>query len=230
MRINRFFTDNGIMSRRAADRAVTEGRVSINGKVAVLGDQVAPGDLVALDGQTVGEAEKKTIIIAYNKPVGIECTSDERVKDNIISAVKYPERVFHIGRLDKFSDGLILLTNMGDIVNKILRARFYHEKEYIVETNAPLTAAAINALAAGVVLEDGPTRPCVVERLASRRLRMVLTEGRNRQIRRMIEHVGLRVARLRRIRIMNIQLGKLPVGKWRHLDDREMEQLMSLLS
>ncbi|MFA6033551.1 MAG: pseudouridine synthase [Myxococcota bacterium] len=230
MRINRFFTDNGVMSRRAADRAVEEGRVTINDRVAVLGDQVEPGDRVTLDGQPVGEAPKKTIIIAYNKPVGIECTSDERVKDNIITAVNYPERVFHIGRLDKFSDGLILLTNMGDIVNKILRARFYHEKEYIVETNGPLNAGIINALASGVELDDGPTRPCVVERLASRRLRMVLTEGRNRQIRRMIEHVGLRVSRLRRIRIMNIHLGKLPVGKWRNLDAKETAQLMSLLS
>ena len=230
MRINRFFTDNGIMSRRAADRAVTDGRVAINERVAVLGDQVEPGDRVTLDGRPVGQAAKKTVIIAYNKPVGVECTSDERVPHNIIRAVNHPERVFHIGRLDKDSEGLILLTNMGDIVNKILRARYFHEKEYIVDANGPVSKDAIRALSSGIELEDGPTRPCVVERVAARRLRIVLTEGRNRQIRRMIAHVGLDVVRLRRIRIMNILLGDLPVGRWRDLDARESEQLMSLLS
>jgi 23S rRNA pseudouridine2604 synthase len=230
MRINRFFTDNGVMSRRAADRAVEEGRVRINGKTAILGDQVSPGDKVLLDGRPVGQASKKPIIIAFNKPVGVECTSDERVKNNVIRAVNHPERVFHIGRLDKDSEGLILLTNMGDIVNRILRARYFHEKEYVVETNGPLDRAVLRALSSGVELEDGPTRPCIVERLAPKMLRIVLTEGRNRQIRRMIAHVGFDVVRLRRIRIMNIELGDLPTGRWRDLDPRETEQLMSMLS
>jgi 23S rRNA pseudouridine2604 synthase len=229
IRINRFFTDNGVMSRREADRAVTEGRIKINDRVAVLGDKVGPEDTISLDGRNVQTGRKRPVILAYNKPVGVECTSDQRVENNIIDAVDYPERVFHIGRLDKYSEGLILLTNMGDIVNKILRSRYEHEKEYIVDTDEPISDRAIATLAGGIRLDDGKTKPCEVERLNQRRIRLILTEGRNRQIRRMIQHVDLKVVRLRRIRIINIELGKLPVGEWRKLTKDETQKLLQSL-
>jgi 23S rRNA pseudouridine2604 synthase len=214
------------MSRREADRAVTEGRVDIDGRKAVLGDKVSSDSKIKLDGRLIQTEKKRPVIIAFNKPAGIECTSDPRVSNNIIDAVDYPERVFHIGRLDKFSEGLILLTNIGEVVNRILRARFFHEKEYVVELNQPISDALIARLARGVELDDGKTRPCDVSRLATRRIKMVLTEGRNRQIRRMIDHIGLKVARLIRIRIINIRLGTLPKGHWRKLTDAEMKTLM----
>lgn len=217
------------MSRRAADTAISDGRVSINGRVAVLGDKVSLDDDIALDGKTVRIGRKNPVIIAYHKPPGIECTSDRRVPENIIDAVNYPERVFHIGRLDKFSEGLILLTNLGDIVNKILRSRFFHEKEYIVDVNEPISDRAIERLAKGIRLEDGPTRPCDVTRLGPKRIRMILTEGRNRQIRRMIQYFDLRVSKLKRIRVINIKLGNLPSGKWRKLTKDEYDELLRLI-
>ncbi len=229
MRINRFFTENGIISRRAADQAVVDGRIMINDKVAKLGDRVLKHDIVSLDGKVIRISKKKPVIIAFNKPVGIECTSNEDVPENIISKVNYPERVFHIGRLDKMSEGLILLTNIGDVVNKILRARNFHEKEYVVKLNCPISDRQIAELSAGMDIDDGkgPTRPCEVRRAGHNTIIMVLTEGRNRQIRRMIELIGLRVSTLRRIRIMNINLGSLPRGTWRNLTAAEEKSLLN---
>lgn len=209
------------MSRRAADRAVQDGRVSINGRIAVPGDQTSAGDVITLDGVVVGDADKTQVLLAYNKPVGVECTADPNVENNIIEAVNFPDRVFYVGRLDKYSEGLILLTNVGDLVNEIIRARHCHEKEYIVETSLPILDNHIELWRAGIDLDDGRTRSCLVERLGPNAVSMILTEGRNRQIRRMAEEVGLRVKRLRRIRVMNIKLGDLPPGKWRHVSSEE---------
>lgn len=223
MRINRYFTDRGICSRREADRWVEAGRVTINGRLATHGAQVTDEDTVAVDGRALRPPKKTPVVLAYNKPIGIECTSDPRVKENIIDAVGYPERVFHIGRLDQMSEGLILLTNIGDLVNVILRRRYGHEKEYQVMLDRGIPDRDLRHMARGVMLEDGVTAPCRVERLSGgRRIRMVLTEGRNRQIRRMAEALGYRVVRLRRIRIMHVHLGDLPRGRWRRLSAAEM--------
>ena len=229
MRINKFFTENGLCSRREADRMVEAGRISINGKVAKLGDQVADGDQVALDGKPVQVGPKEPVILAYNKPAGIECTSDPRVPENIIAAVNYPERIFHIGRLDKFSEGLILLTNIGELVNDILRVRYGHEKEYLVEANDIISDEALLQMSAGIEIMGRMTLPCDIERLSGRRFKMILTEGRTRQIRRMVEAVGLRVSRLRRIRVMNIELGEIPKGQWRKLSVDETKSLTDMI-
>lgn len=225
LRINRFFTEHGVCSRRAADRHVEAGRVSINGKVAVHGDTVGEGDRVTLDGKVIAVPEKRPVVLAYHKPPGIECTSDRRVPDNIIDAVGYPERIFHIGRLDKFSEGLILLTNRGELVNQILRARGHHEKEYVVDIDVPLSDASLHRMRTGIEILGRPTLPCRVDRLAPRTFRMVLTEGRNRQIRRMCEAEGLRVRRLVRVRVMNIELGQLASNRWRLLRAAELAEL-----
>lgn len=227
IRINRFFTENGQMSRREADRLIEAGRVRINGKVAKLGDRVQPGDKVSCNGKMIAtQAKKKPVILAYHKPIGIECTSDPNIRGNIIDAVNYPERVFHIGRLDKMSEGLILLTNLGDIVNKILNSRFQNEKEYVVHTEQPITDAAIAKLRSGIYLEEGKTLPCTVTRINGHSIRMILVEGKNRQIRRMLEDVGLKVTRLKRVRVMHIELGQLPRGKWRCLSSAETKFLL----
>jgi 23S rRNA pseudouridine2604 synthase len=230
IRINRFFTEHGVCSRRAADRHVEAGRVAINGKVAVHGDTVGEGDRVTLDGKVIEVPQKRPVVLAYHKPPGIECTSDRRVPDNIIDAVGYPERIFHIGRLDKFSEGLILLTNRGELVNQILRARGHHEKEYVVDIDVPLSDAALHRMRTGIEILGRPTLPCRVERLAPRTFRMVLTEGRNRQIRRMCEAEGLRVRRLIRVRVMNIELGELASNRWRLLRPGELAELEGTLA
>jgi 23S rRNA pseudouridine2604 synthase len=229
MRINKFFTDRGIMSRRAADRAVQDGRVAINGRPASPGDQVSQDDVITLDGQEIAATAKTEILLAYNKPSGVECTADASVENNIIDAIDFPERVFYIGRLDKYSEGLILLTNVGDLVNDIIRARHHQEKEYIVETSLPILDEHIESWREGIELSDGKTRPCQVERTGPARVTMILTEGRNRQIRRMAEAVGLRVRRLRRVRVMNINLGDLAPGKWRHVSAAERHGLDELI-
>ena len=226
IRINRFFTDQGLGSRREADRAISSGRVRINGRIAKLGDQVSRGDKVSLDGKFISVARKRPVVIAFHKPIGIECTTDLAVKDNIINAVKYDQRIFPIGRLDKDSEGLILLTNLGEVVNKILRSENRHEKEYVVNTDLPVTDQAINAMRQGVKLEDGLTKPCKVSRLGAHCFSITLTEGRNRQIRRMAQHCGLIVTRLKRLRIMNIELGELPKGQWRSLGPKDLENLL----
>lgn len=231
MRINKFFTDQGICSRREADRLIEEKRVKINGNIAKLGDQVSETDEVTLDGKKISFKIKKPIVIAYNKPVGIECTSDPRVHNNIIDAVAYPERLVHIGRLDVMSEGLILLTNLGDIVNPILRRKYHHEKEYLVTYNEDLTPRILKTFRDGVDIGDleGPTLPCRATQIGKNRASLVLTEGRNRQIRRMAEAVGLKVIKLKRIRIMHIELGDLKVGTWRHLKPEEFQLLTKTL-
>jgi 23S rRNA pseudouridine2604 synthase len=225
MRINKYFTEHGVCSRRAADKLVDAGKVCINGVVAKHGDTVSEGDHVTLDGDPVAAPEKRPIVLAYHKPPGIECTSDQRVPENIIDAVGYHERIFHVGRIDKYSEGLILLTNRGELVNEILRVSGNHEKEYLVEVNYQISDAALQRMRDGMMILGRPTLPCRVERLGPRGFRMVLTEGRNRQIRRMCEMEGLHVKRLRRVRVMNIELGTLRRGRWRRLRDDEVKGL-----
>lgn len=230
IRVNRFFTEHGVCSRRAADKYVEAGRVKINGAVAVHGATVGPGDRVTLDDVVIAVPEKRPVVLAYHKPPGIECTSDRRVPDNIIDAVNYPERIFHIGRLDKFSEGLILLTNRGELVNQILRARGQHDKEYVVDVDLPLSEGTLHRMRTGIEILGRPTLPCRVDKLAPRTFRMVLTEGRNRQIRRMCEAEGLRVRRLVRVRVMNVELGKLAPNRWRLLRAAELAELERLIT
>lgn len=226
VRINKYFTEQGFCSRRAADRMIEEGRVRINGRVAVLGDQVTDEDVVSLDGHVV-KNRPQARYLAYHKPVGVTCTTELHVEGNILQAVGYPERIFPIGRLDKDSSGLILLTNDGDIVNRILRAEFGHEREYIVTLDRPYSPTFLRGMEQGVLVQGGKTRPCRTAKVGARTFRIMLTEGRNRQIRRMCLALGYRVVRLVRVRILHIRLGDLPVGKWRELTSKEREELLS---
>ncbi len=229
-RINKYLSEIGYCSRRAADKLIDEKRVTINGKVPEMGTKVKPGDKVAVNGKVVsGKKGQKAIYIALNKPRGIVCTTDQkREKNNIIDFVKHPQRIFPIGRLDKASEGLILLTNDGDIVNKILRARNNHEKEYLVTVDKPITKRFLDEMSSGVPILDTVTRPCVVEQMDNRRFRIILTQGLNRQIRRMCEYLGYDVKRLKRVRIMNIQLDT-KVGEWRDLRPEELSKLNKLI-
>ena len=224
MRLNKYIGESGACSRREADKWIEQGRVTINGALATLGTQVRDGDEVCIDGKPVA-ARRRAVYIALNKPVGITCTADPRVAGNIIEFVGYPERIFPVGRLDKDSEGLILLTNDGDIVNGILRAQYGHEKEYVVELDRPITDLSIGMLAAGVRILGVMTKPCKVWRVNQRTIRMVLTQGLNRQIRRMCSALGYQVRRLQRVRIMNVHLGQMGVGKWRVLTDAEVKGL-----
>lgn len=226
VRINKYFTEQGFCSRRAADKMIEAGRVRINGRAAVLGDQVTDGDVVAVDGRVV-KSRPRARYLAYHKPVGVTCTTERRVKGNILQAVGYPERIFPIGRLDKDSSGLILLTNDGDIVNLILRAEFGHEREYVVTVERPYAPTFLRCLEQGVPVQGEKTRPCRTARVDAATFRIMLTEGRNRQIRRMCSALGYRVVRLVRVRIMHIRLGDLPAGKWRELTPREQEKLIA---
>ena len=226
IRINKFFTEHGICSRREADRLIAAGRVTINNVVAKLGDQVSAGDVIARDGQVIPWSQAR-IYLKYHKPVGVTTTSEGHVPRNIIMEIGHPERIFPIGRLDKDSSGLILLTNDGDIVNEILRTEFGHEREYDVMVDRPYDQAALDRLAAGVVILGSKTKPCRVERLGPKRFRIVLTEGRNRQIRRMCRAVGYRVITLHRVRIMHITLAGLPSGAWKALSPQEQEELLT---
>jgi 23S rRNA pseudouridine2604 synthase len=225
MRLNKFLAETGACSRREADQWIEAGRVTVNGAPAVLGTQVNEGDDVRVDGQTL-RPKPKRVYLALNKPIGIECTTDRDVAGNIVDFVGYPERIFPIGRLDKDSEGLILLTNDGDIVNTILRAENEHEKEYIVAVDRPLTPAFLAGMAAGVPILDTVTNPCKVTQVGKNTFRIVLTQGLNRQIRRMCEHFDYRVRRLQRVRIMHVHLGTLPVGKWRELTAIELRGLL----
>lgn len=228
-RINKYLSEIGYCSRRAADKLIEQGRVTINGSVPEMGTKVVPSDKVAVDGQLITAPKKKNVYIALNKPIGIVCTTDTRVEpDNIIEFMNYPSRIFPIGRLDKPSEGLILLTNDGDIVNKVLRARNNHEKEYHVTVNQPVDDAFLRGMANGVPILDTMTRNCEVRQSGPNSFTIVLTQGLNRQIRRMCEHFGYRVRKLRRVRIMNIVLDQ-PVGKWRYLTDAELSELNRLL-
>lgn len=227
MRLNKFISETGVCSRREADAWIEQGRVSVNGQLAGLGTQVAAGDDVRVDGRPVG-SRKKGVYIALNKPVGITCTTERHVRGNIVDFVNHPLRIFPIGRLDKDSEGLILLTNDGDIVNEILRVENNHEKEYLVTVDKPPTAEFLAGMAAGVHLPGlaVTTRPCRTERLGGHRFRIVLTQGLNRQIRRMCEAFGYEVRRLQRVRVVNIRLGSLKPGAWRELSADELRGLL----
>lgn len=227
-RINKYLSEVGYCSRRAADKLIEQNRVTINGVVPEMGTKVTDHDEIRVDGKLIREPESKPVYIVFNKPVGIVCTTDtKRERNNIIDFIGYPSRIFPIGRLDKPSQGLIFLTNDGDIVNKILRARNNHEKEYIVTVNKPITPTFISRMANGVPILDTVTRKCEVEKLNDFTFRIVLTQGLNRQIRRMCEFLDYRVRTLKRIRIMNISLD-VPEGKWRYFTETELEELNRL--
>ena len=230
IRLNKYLSEIGHCSRREADKLINVDRIIVNGQKAVIGQKVTPKDRIEIDGVLVENRHERNVYLAFNKPVGIVCTTDTRVeKNNIIDYINYPSRIFPIGRLDKPSEGLILLTNDGDIVNKILRARNNHEKEYIVTVNKPVTSEFIKTMANGVPILDTITRKCKVEQIHKKQFRIVLTQGLNRQIRRMCEYLDYRVVMLKRIRIMNIELD-LGVGKYRDLTKKEFSQLNSLMS
>jgi 23S rRNA pseudouridine2604 synthase len=222
--LNKFIAETGFCSRRQADNYIEEGRVTINGTVARKGNRVMPGDEVLLDGKPLVK-KPELLYLALNKPPGVTCTTDLRDPDNIISFLNFPERIFPVGRLDKMSEGLILLTNDGDIVNKILRSRNEHEKEYIVQVNSPITAEFIKKMSSGVPILQTMTKPCFVEKLGTNSFRIILTQGLNRQIRRMCDFLGYHVTKLKRIRIMHIYLQDLPSGKWRALSPEEVALL-----
>lgn len=228
MRLNKYLSESGACSRREADDYISEGRVTVNGQVAMLGTQVNDGDDVRLDGDRVGQARKKSkpVYIALNKPVGITCTTERHVAGNIVDFVNHNERVFPIGRLDKDSEGLILLTNDGDIVNEVLRSENQHDKEYIVGIDGPVTPEFVQHMERGVRLSDATTRPCKVRKLGSKVFAITLQQGLNRQIRRMCEVLGYTVTSLQRIRIMHIRLGELPLGRWRQLSPQEIAPLL----
>ncbi|MCL6570830.1 MAG: pseudouridine synthase [Bacillus sp. (in: Bacteria)] len=229
MRINKFISESGKASRRGADKLVSEGCVTINGKLAVIGSQVEPGDDVRISGSPV-IVENNYVYLALNKPTGITSTTERHIKGNIIDFINHPLRIFHIGRLDKDSEGLILLTNDGDIVNEILRAEHKHEKEYIVTVDKPITAEFLKKMAAGVEILNTKTLPCKITQLSKFVFRIILTQGLNRQIRRMCSTLGYEAIGLKRTRIMNIQLGDLAIGKWRDLTKNERNQLFSDLN
>jgi len=229
-RINKFLSEVGFCSRRAADKLIEEGRVTINGKVPEMGTKITTQDEVRIDGKLISESNQKSVYIAFNKPVGIVCTTDTGVeKDNIIDFINYPTRIFPIGRLDKPSEGLIFLTNDGDIVNKILRARNNHEKEYLVTVNKPITKEFIEAMSNGVPILDTVTKKCNVKQTGKYSFKIILTQGLNRQIRRMCDHLFYQVVTLKRIRIMNITLD-IPVGEWRYLTDKELIEINKLVA
>ena len=229
-RINKYLSEFGYCSRRRADRLIEEGKVTINGKIPVIGTKVEDGDQVEVEGHRIGQSTKqKNIYLAFNKPVGIVCTTDRRVEpNNVIDFIKYPMRVFPIGRLDKLSEGLIFLTNDGDIVNKILRSRNNHEKEYIVRVNRPIDTNFIQSMSNGVQILDNRTKNCFVKQLGSKKFKIILTQGLNRQIRRMCESLKYRVRSLKRVRIMNIKLD-VPTGKYREFTKEELLELNRLL-
>lgn len=229
IRINKYLSEVGYCSRRAADQLLQEGRITINGKIPEMGTKVSEEDDILVDGKSIKKSEEEFVYIAFNKPVGIVCTTDtKREKNNIVDYINHPQRIFPIGRLDKPSEGLILLTSDGDIVNKILRARNNHEKEYLVRVDKPITEKFLEKMRNGVPILDTVTRKCEVEKIDTMTFRIVLTQGLNRQIRRMCEYLGYDVKKLKRIRIMNIKLD-LPVGKWRDLTAEEMKVLSGLL-
>ncbi len=230
IRINKYLSEAGYCSRRVADRLIEEGIVTINGEVSEIGTKVEEGDQVEVKGKKIEKSTKhKNIYLAFNKPVGIVCTTDRKVEpDNIIDFIKYPKRIFPIGRLDKPSEGLIFLTNDGDIVNKILRAKNNHEKEYIVSVNRPISKDFIRNMSNGVEMLDTITKNCFVQQLGQKKFRIILTQGLNRQIRRMCESLGYKVRTLKRVRIMNIKLD-IPIGKYREFTKEELIELNRLI-
>ena len=228
-RINKFLSEAGYCSRRAADRLIEQNRVTINDEVPLMGTKIVQGDIVKVDGKLISKKEDKPVYIALNKPVGIVCTTDTKVeKDNIIDFMGYPKRIFPIGRLDKASQGLILMTNDGDIVNKILRAKNNHQKEYIVQVNKEITQDFLHQMRNGIPILDTVTKKCEVEQVGKYRFKIVLTQGLNRQIRRMCEYLDFRVMLLRRVRIMNIHLD-INIGEYRELTKKELKDLNELI-
>ncbi|MDE0534855.1 23S rRNA pseudouridine(2604) synthase RluF [Tenacibaculum sp. L6] len=227
--LNKYISSTGICSRREAERFITEGRVTINGKPTQLGNRVHEGDVVKIDGKPLKE-KPKTIYIALNKPVGIVCTTDSKERKNIVKFVGHPQRLFPIGRLDKPSEGLIFLTNDGDIVNKILRAGNNHEKEYIVSVNKPFDERFMKRMSNGIPILGTVTKKCKVERINDTTFKIILVQGLNRQIRRMCEYLGYEVKKLKRTRIMNVTLGNLKVGEWRELTSKEMDEINKLVA
>lgn len=229
-RINKYLSEVGYCSRRAADKLIEQGRVTINGKVPEMGTKIVEGDDVRVDNELISASNDLPVYLAFNKPIGIVCTTDTRVeKDNIIDFIKYPKRIFPIGRLDKPSEGLIFLTNDGDIVNKILRARNHHEKEYIVTVDKPITQHFLKRMREGVPILDQVTRKCEVEEINKYQFKIILTQGLNRQIRRMCEYLDYQVTKLKRVRIMNVNLD-IPIGKWRDLTSEELKEINRLVS
>lgn len=228
-RINKYLSEAGYCSRRAADKLLEEGRIKINGEIPEMGTKVSDEDVIEVDGKPIRDPEEKHVYIAFNKPVGIVCTTDiKREQNNIIEYINHPKRIFPIGRLDKPSEGLILLTSDGDIVNKILRSRNNHGKEYIVRVDKPINPRFLEKMRNGVPILDTVTKKCEVEKIDEMNFRIVLTQGLNRQIRRMCEHLGYEVKKLKRIRVLNIKLD-LPVGKWRDLTEDELSTLNKML-
>ncbi len=230
VRINKFLSEAGVCSRREADRKIENKEITINNRVAVAGDKVMPEDTVYVNGRPVHK-EEEMILLVLNKPVGIVCTAEKMEKNNVIDFLNYPKRVYPIGRLDKDSEGLLLLTNNGEIVNKIMRSGNMHEKEYIVTLNKPISDSFVRGMAGGVPLVelDTTTRKCKVEKIGNRKIRIVLTQGLNRQIRRMCEYFGYRVEKLERVRIMNIKLGDLKPGEYREVTKEEYDRLCKLI-
>lgn len=228
-RLNKFVADSGYCSRREADRLIAEGRVQVDGRPGALGDRVLPGMRVTVDGQSLsGRGEK--VYIALNKPAGIVCTTDPREPMNVVDYLDYPIRIFPVGRLDKDSEGLLLMTSDGEIINRILRAAGGHEKEYEVEIDRPVTKEFVEKMSAGVPILDTVTLPCRVRRTGEKSFNIILVQGLNRQIRRMCEALGCNVVRLRRIRIMNVRLGAMRPGQWRELSEEELSGLMGRLN
>ncbi|MFG4004919.1 23S rRNA pseudouridine(2604) synthase RluF [Flavobacterium aquidurense] len=227
-RLNKFIGETGYCSRREADKLIEEGRVTINGVVPEIGTKVSQNDEVRIDGKLIVEKHEKLVYLAFNKPVGIECTTNLEVRNNIVDYINYPKRIFPIGRLDKASEGLIFMTNDGDIVNKILRARNNHEKEYTVTVNKPITERFIQRMGNGIPILDTVTKKCKVEQISQFTFKIILTQGLNRQIRRMTEYLGYDVTALKRIRIINISLD-VPVGRYRDLTDDEIKELNHLI-
>lgn len=230
IRLNKYISDTGICSRREADSLIEEGRVKVNGKVAGMGLRVSDADFIAVGGKPL-KAKPAPVYLVYNKPVGITCTTDPEVPENIVTAVNYRKgRIFPIGRLDKPSEGLILLTNDGDIVNKILRAGNAHDKEYIVSVDKPVAADFVQRMSAGIPILGTVTKPCKVRQLSATSFNIILHQGLNRQIRRMTEYLGYNVTRLKRVRIMNISLGSLKVGQWRLLNQKELDIISAMVA
>ena len=228
IRINKFLSESGYCSRRKADKMIEDGRIKINGILCVMGEKVSMSDKISIDDKLIHFSKKEPIYIAFNKPTGVVCTTDTRVeKNNIIDYIGHPERIFPIGRLDKDSQGLILLTNDGDIVNKILRSRNNHQKEYIVRVDKPITNDFIQKMSNGVPILDTITKKCYVNKISNFEFKIILTQGLNRQIRRMCEVLKYKVKKLKRIRIMNIHLN-VDLGKWRNLEKKELNELNRL--
>ena len=225
VRLNKFIADCGVCSRRQADALIEGGRVTVDGVTAVMGEKVTSAQRICVDGKDIQD-DGKTVIIIFNKPAGLVCTTAEDEKDNVVKYINFHRRIYPVGRLDKDSQGLLIMTNRGDLVNGIMRSRYDHEKEYVVTTYQALNDRFLDALSKGVPILDTVTKPCTVERLGKYRFRIVITQGLNRQIRRMCQHFGYEVRELKRVRILDIQLGDLPEGEWRFATKAERKTLM----